>query len=131
MKGNKFTEVNNNSYDVLEWWSVSRTCIVNLGSGILYNCKNLSNCQNQGKVALGFFTILQTLKIWLFTWLNPFSLSIYHKTHIIIWILWKTCQWERVCNTDYHNLSISSEFSDLFTLKSSLLFVIWNSDDHK
>jgi len=36
------------------------------------------------KIALGFFTILQTLKILLLTWLNPFPVFIYYKTHIII-----------------------------------------------
>jgi len=49
------------------------------------------------KIALGFFTILQTLKILLLTWLNPFPVFIYYKTHIIIWILWKTCPWECFC----------------------------------
>ena len=53
MKGNRFTDVNNYSCNVLECWPLSRTCIVNLGSEILYNCKNLSNFQNRGKNCSG------------------------------------------------------------------------------
>jgi hypothetical protein len=63
MKGTRFRDVNNISSDVLECWSVSRACIVNLASAILIIAKIRQTFTNMAKIALGFFTILRTLKI--------------------------------------------------------------------